>query len=38
LLKFAESFAEFPPMRKPASLNLGAIKEQVQQTAMRHTV
>jgi len=36
VMKFAESFVEFPPMQKPASFNLEAIKEQVMQTAMRH--
>jgi arylsulfatase len=27
--KFVESFIEFPPMQKPASFNLEALKEQV---------
>jgi arylsulfatase A-like enzyme len=31
--KFAESFIEFPPMQKPASFNLEAIKAQVAETA-----
>jgi hypothetical protein len=36
VMRFAESFVEFPPMQKPASFDLEAIKEQVTQTAMRH--
>ena len=29
--KFGESFVEFPPMQKPASFNLEAVKEQILQ-------
>jgi arylsulfatase len=36
VLRFAESFVEFPPMQKPASFNLEAIKEQVMQKSLRH--
>jgi arylsulfatase len=31
--QFAQSFVEFPPMQKPASFNLDAIKAQVQEAA-----
>lgn len=27
--KLGESFVEFPPMQKPASFNLDAVKEQI---------
>jgi arylsulfatase len=29
VFRFAQSFVEFPPMQKPASFNLEAIKAQV---------
>ena len=34
--KFAQSFIDFPPMQKPASFNLDAIKEQVQRASVAH--
>jgi arylsulfatase len=35
--KFAQTFIEFPPIQKPASFNLDAVKEQVQKgIAARH--
>jgi arylsulfatase A-like enzyme len=34
--KFAESFIEFPPMQKPASFNLEAVKEQVMKAIRSH--
>ena len=35
--KFAESFIEFPPMQKPASFNLEAVKEQVARHIHSHS-
>ena len=34
--KFAKTFIEFPPLQKPASFNLAAVKEQVQAAALAH--
>ena len=34
--RFAETFIEFPPMQKPASFNLEAVKEQVQRAIQAH--
>jgi len=35
--KFAQSFIEFPPMPKPASFNLDAIKAKVEIAIKAHT-
>jgi arylsulfatase len=34
--RFAQTFIEFPPLQKPASFNLDAIKEQVQRALQAH--
>ena len=34
--EFAQSFVEFPPMQKPASFNLDAVKAQVQEKIHSH--
>jgi arylsulfatase len=36
IAKFAETFIAFPPLQKPASFNLDAIKEQVLKAAQSH--
>lgn len=36
--KFAQSFIEFPPMQKPASFNLDAIKGQVEVAIKAHAM
>ncbi len=35
--KFGETFVEFPPMQKPASFNLEAVKEQILQAIKGRT-
>ena len=34
--KFAETFIDFPPLQKPASFNLEAVKEQVKRAMLAH--
>jgi hypothetical protein len=34
--KFAQSFIDFPPLQKPATFNLDAIKEQVRSVVAGH--
>jgi hypothetical protein len=34
--KFGQSFLEFPPLQKPASFNLEAVKEQLRAAAQGH--
>ncbi len=34
--KFGQSFVEFPPMQKPASFNLEAVKEQIMKAISAH--
>ena len=34
--KFGETFIDFPPLQKPASFNLDAIKEQVKAAMAAH--
>jgi arylsulfatase len=36
--KFAESFAEFPPLQAPASFNLDSLKELSKKAAPHHGV
>jgi hypothetical protein len=36
VLKFGETFIEFPPAQKPASFNLEAVKEQLEEAALHH--
>jgi arylsulfatase A-like enzyme len=36
VMKFGETFIEFPPAQKPASFNLEAVKEQLKSAALHH--
>jgi arylsulfatase len=36
VMKFGESFIEFPPLQKPASFNLDAVKEQLKAAVQGH--
>ncbi len=36
VMKFGESFIEFPPLQKPASFNLDAVKEQLKSAVQGH--
>ncbi len=36
VMKFGESFVEFPPLQKPASFNLDAVKEQLKAAVQGH--
>jgi arylsulfatase len=36
VMKFGETFIEYPPVQKPASFNLEAVKEQLKNAMLHH--